>query len=128
MLLTAYLFHIEALADVKDSYAKIQFLRRYPERFKEKLRFPAFFLCAQQIFIAVFCETLNITFLCAQTTYLDLIMNYVALAGVLQIDDAFMATQERIFADVCDRIENPDKYLYLKLFKDTKHHDIYGFA
>ena len=128
MLLTAYLFHIEALADVKDSYAKIQFLRRYPERFEEKLRFPAFFLCAQQFFVAVFCETLNITFLCAQTTYLDLIMNYVALAGVLQIDDVFMATQERIFADVCDRIENPDQYLYLKLFKDTKHHDIYGFA
>jgi hypothetical protein len=55
-------------------------------------------------------------------------MNYVALAGVLEIDDVFMATQERIFADVCDRINEPSNYLYLKLFKDTKHHDRYGLA
>jgi hypothetical protein len=35
---------------------------------------------------------LNLTFLCGQNTYLDLIMNYVALAGVLEIDNVFMST------------------------------------
>jgi hypothetical protein len=50
-------------------------------------------------------------------------MNYVALAGVLEIDNVFMSTQTRFHADVVERIENPSAYLYLQLFKSTKHHD-----
>jgi hypothetical protein len=92
MLLTAYLFHIQAMADARNAYTKIQFLRRYPERFEKKLRFPALMLACQQFFIVIFAETLNLTFLCGQNTYLDLIMNYVALAGVLEIDNVFMST------------------------------------
>ena len=34
-LLTAYLFHIKTLADAKNSYARILFLVRYPERFNK---------------------------------------------------------------------------------------------
>ena len=30
MVMTAYLFHIEAMVDAKDAYHKIQFLKRYP--------------------------------------------------------------------------------------------------
>ena len=31
-VLTAYLFHIETLSGAKDSYQRIKFLLRYPER------------------------------------------------------------------------------------------------
>ena len=55
-------------------------------------------------------------------------MNYVALAGVLEIDNVFMSTQSRFLVDVIERIENPSAYMYLQLYKDKKHHDRYNEA
>jgi hypothetical protein len=91
-LLAAYLFHIETLSDAKNSYQRIQFISRYPERFHEKLRPAALFLCAQQFSVNIFCELMNLISLNQQTSFQELIMNYVAFAGILSIDNLYMDT------------------------------------
>jgi len=40
-------------------------------------------------------EYMNLMFLCKQSNYEDLIMNYVAFAGILAIDDDFLKIQTR---------------------------------
>jgi hypothetical protein len=55
MLLTAYLFHIQAMADARNAYTKIQFLRRYPERFEKKTQISSLDACLSAIFYCHFC-------------------------------------------------------------------------
>ena len=89
-LVTSFMFHIFALDDSREAYQKLKFLLRYPERFENKLRFSAFIICIEQFSITIIVEYMNLMFLCKQETYEDLIMNYVAFAGILAIDDDFM--------------------------------------
>lgn len=91
-LLSAYLFHIQTLGGAKNSYARILFIVRYPERFNKSLRSPAFFLCMQQFFVNMLCEIMNLATLAQQPSFQELIMNYVAFAGILEIDNVFMST------------------------------------
>jgi len=91
-LLAAYLFHIETLNDATSSYRKIKFLTRYPERFHEKLRLPVLILCLQQFIVNLLCECMNLIILCMLPNFNELIMNYVAFAGLLKIDNIYMLT------------------------------------
>lgn len=61
----------------------------------EKLRPSAILLCFQQYFVNFMCETMNLVVLCQQPSFQDLIMNYVAFAGILNIDNLFMETQDK---------------------------------
>jgi len=66
---------------------------------------------------------MNLMFLCKQETFEDLILNYVAFAGILAIDDDFMGIQARNHKKAAEWIESPDEHQELKLFKDPKFHD-----
>jgi hypothetical protein len=68
-LLSAYLFHIETLGDAKSAYGRILFMVRYPERFNESLRSPAFFLCVQQFSVNIMCEMMNLATLAQQPSF-----------------------------------------------------------
>ena len=121
-LLAAYLFHIQTLADAKNSYARILFLIRYPERFNKSLRSPALFLCAQQFSVNILCEIMNLATLAQQPSFQELIMNYVAFAGILDIDNIFMSTQLKFFKGLQQIQENPGDYRYLEMYKNPKFH------
>jgi len=127
-LLTAYLFHLGAMGDCRSGYVKIQFLRRYPERFQQQLRNSALITSLEQVFITILCETMNLLFLCRLPSFVDLVLNYVAFAGILEIDNAFMSTQERQYPEVVEWIETPDPHVALWLFKDPARHDRYRLA
>ena len=127
-LLTAYLFHLGAIGDARAGYVKIQFLRRYPERFQQQLRTSALITSLEQVFITILCETMNLIFLCAQPSFVDLVLNYVAFAGILEIDNQFMGTQESQYPEVSEWIENPSDHVALWLFKDPSRHDRYRLA
>lgn len=125
-MVTAFMFHIFALDDSREAYQKLKFLIRYPGRFEKKLRLSAYVLCVEQFLITMGVEFLNLMYLCKQENYEDLIMNYVALCGILAIDNDFMNIQKKNHKDVADWIENPDKHPEFKLYKDPLLHDKYG--
>ena len=66
---------------------------------------------------------MNLMFLCKQDNYEDLIMNYVAFAGILGIDNDFMDIQNKNHPKILDWIENPTDHAEFKLFKDPLAHD-----
>lgn len=49
-------------------------------------------------------------------------MNYVAFAGILDIDNIFMNTQIKFFKDLKNIQENPQDKRYLEVFKNPKFH------
>jgi hypothetical protein len=46
----------------------------------------------QQFFVNMLCEIMNLATLAQQPSFQELIMNYVAFAGILEIDNVFMST------------------------------------
>jgi len=49
-------------------------------------------------------------------------LNYVAYAGVLEIDNVYMATQKAKYKKLGEIINKPDESNYLQLFKNSKFH------
>lgn len=122
-LVTSYLFHIFALEDARAAYQNMKFLLRYPDRFERKLRFSVFCICCEQFTITLAVEFFNLIFLCKQSSYEDLIMNYVAFVGILAMDNDFMNIQSKNHKKVNDWIENPTDHAEFKLYKYSKYHD-----
>ena len=94
-MVTAFMFHIYALDDSREAYQKLKFLIRYPQRFEDKLRFSAYIICVEQFLITFMVEYMNLMFLCKQESFEDLIMNYVAFAGILAIDNDMWMLQTK---------------------------------
>lgn len=44
-------------------------------------------------------------------------MNYVAFAGLLDIDNVFMSTQLNFYKDLKSMVDEPEKQRYLETFK-----------
>jgi hypothetical protein len=65
---------------------------------------------------------MNLGLLCQQESFQDLILNYVAFAGILDIDNVYMATQKAKYKKLGKIIETPEDYNYTQLFKNTKFH------
>ena len=58
--------------------------------------------------VNILCEMMNLATLAQQPSFQELIMNYVAFAGILDIDNIFMSTQLKFFKNLQDLQENPD--------------------
>lgn len=71
---------------------------------------------------------MNLMFLCKQESYEDLIMNYVAFAGILAIDNDFINIQRKSHPKIMKWIEEPTEHPEFKLYKDPKLHDKYRQA
>ena len=106
-MLTAYLFHASALNDVKGGYVKLKYLYRNIAKFEDCSIFSAFIVCLQQFSIAIVCEVMNLIFLCKQTTFVDLVLNYVAFAGILMIDDEILASISLTYPGLVAILEDP---------------------
>ena len=52
-------------------------------------------------------------------------MNYVAYAGILEIDNVYMATQKAKYKDLGAIIEKPEDSNHLQLFKSSKFQHVY---
>lgn len=52
--------------------------------------------------VNIFCEIMNLATLAQQPNFQELIMNYVAFAGLLEIDNIFMDTQLKFFKQLSD--------------------------
>lgn len=118
-MLTAYLFHATALNDTKSAYLKLKFLYRNLNKFDDSSVLSAYLVCGQQGLISVVCETMNLIFLCKQTTFVDLVLNYVAFAGILAIDDEILESVRLSYQSLIAILEDPSLLKTLKLIKDN---------
>ena len=64
-LLCSYLMHFSNYREVSDSYKRLKFLRRFPERFGDYVQ-SAFLITLYQIISGFGVEVVNIVFLCRQ--------------------------------------------------------------
>lgn len=106
-MLTAYLFHATALNDTKSSYLKLKYLYRNINKFDDSSVLSAYLVCVQQGGISILCETMNLIFLCKQTTFVDLVLNYVAFAGILAIDDEILESVRLSYQSLIAILEDP---------------------
>lgn len=91
MRLTAcYLFHLGNYPDVADAFRRLKYLRNNPTNFENKNILPAFVITQYQFWAAFLAEAANLIFLCRQAELTDIIMNYLAFAGVSEIDNIFV--------------------------------------
>ena len=65
-LICCYLFHFGNYKDVADSFRRMKFLRRFPERFDNKYVMAAWLLCFYQFTTAITVEFVNIIYLTRQ--------------------------------------------------------------
>ena len=95
-LLCCYLFHLSNYGDVADSFRRLKYLMRNPDKISEE-HIPAAFLITQYQFWASFCcEAVNILFLTRQQTLIDLIMNYVAFEGISAMDNLYVESTRNL--------------------------------
>lgn len=97
-LLCCYLFHLGNYRDVAESYKRLKFLRRYPEKFSPNYIQPAFMVTFFQFTASVFVEFANIIFLTRQENLVELMMNYVAFLGVSQLDNLYVEATHKMKA------------------------------
>lgn len=94
-LLCAYLFHLGNYGDVSSSFKRLKHLRKYPGDFGDLL-VPAFIITFYQFSASFCCEVMNLICLVRQDTLVDIIMNYVAFAGISEIDNLYYISEQNI--------------------------------
>lgn len=81
-LLCCYMFHFGNYREVSDSFKRLKFLRRFPERFDRQYIQAAFLLTFYQFTASLMIELAHMVFLCRQRNLVQVMVNYVAFAGV----------------------------------------------
>jgi hypothetical protein len=59
---------------------------------------PAFLITVFQFSTGYCCEVMNLICLTRQESLVDIIMNYVAFQGITQIDDLYLAAEQKMKA------------------------------
>ena len=95
-LLCCYLFHLGNFKDMANSFRRLKFLNAHPEKFDPDLLYAAVLLTFFQFSAVLFVETVNLVFLCRQAEITDLLMNYVAFAGVSELDNLYIQASDKI--------------------------------
>lgn len=80
-LLCCYLFHFSNYREVSDSWKRLKFLRRFPERFGTYV-ISAFFTTIYQFTSGIGVEIVNIVYLCRQKNLVSVMICYIAFAGI----------------------------------------------
>lgn len=124
-LLACYLFHLQNYSDVADAFRRLKFLKNNGDRFIERYIFSAF-LCTQfQFWAAFLAELANLVFMCRQKALTDIIMNYLAFAGIAEIDNIFARAQRylKVKDELIDKVDQYEQDLveqFLTFKKESK--------
>jgi len=94
----AYLFHMMNMPDLRDALGRLKFLRNCQQKFQPKQIYIALLVILMQAFVSISCEIVNLIFLCRQESLVDLIMNYLAFAGIADLDNMYVAASGKIEA------------------------------
>jgi len=89
-ILTCYLFHLGNYKDMLQSFRRLKFLVYFPCKFEDHFIFAAFLVTFYQFTAALMSETVNLIFMCKQETLTDIVMNYVAFAGISELDNLYV--------------------------------------
>ena len=88
-LICALLLHVQLIPEVRTAFGMMKFVTTNAKEFKcgvANLGTP--FLIAVVKFLAVlFCEILNLNLICASTTVVDIVKDFVAIGVIADIDD-----------------------------------------
>jgi len=76
------MFHFGNYREVSDSFKRLKFLRRFPDRFDPQYVAAAFLLTFYQFTASLTIELAHMVFLCRQRNLVQVMVNYVAFAGV----------------------------------------------
>jgi len=92
------MFHFGNYRDPSDSFKRLKFLRRFPERFDRQYITAAFLLTFYQFTASLMIELAHMVFLCRQRNLVQVMVNYVAFAGVAQLDNLYVEATSKMKA------------------------------
>ena len=96
-LLCSYLFHMTTYGDVVDSWQRLKFLKNNPSLFETQYLLVALVIPLYQMSVTVFCEILNMYFITLQNDSMQLVLNYVAISCITQIDNLYVETVRKFY-------------------------------
>lgn len=97
-LLCSYMFHFGNYRGASDSFKRLKFLRRFPDRFDKQYVAAAFLLTFYQFTASLTIELAHMVFLCRQKNLVQVMVNYVAFAGVAQLDNLYVEATSKMKA------------------------------
>lgn len=97
-LLCSYMFHFGSYREVSESFKRLKFVRRFPERFASEYVVAAFLLTFYQFTASLMIELAHLVFMCRQKNLVQIMVNYVAFAGVAQLDNLYVEATNKMRA------------------------------
>ena len=97
-LLCSYMFPFGNYREVCESFKRMKFIRRFPERFNGKYIGAAFMLTIYQFTSTIMIELSHMVLLCRQRNLVQIMVNYVAFAGVSQLDNLYVEATNKMQA------------------------------
>ena len=125
MRLTAcYLFHLGNYPDIADAFRRLKYLRNNADKFEKKNILPAFLVTQFQFWASLLSETSNLVFLCRQAALTDIIMNYLAFAGVSEIDNIFTGALRYMVVkdELVDNVQEGEQDIIDEILTYKKEH------
>ena len=95
-LLTCYLFHLGNYKDMGQSFKRLKYLVHFPCKFDKDHLLAAYLVTVYQFTAALLSETVNLIFMCKQDTLTDIVMNYVAFAGISELDNLYVRATDKM--------------------------------
>ena len=83
------MFHLANYTDVADAFRRLKFLKNNATVFDEGYILPALVVTQFQFWASFLSEASNLVFMTRQAALTDIIMNYLAFAGISEIDNIY---------------------------------------
>ncbi|TNV72290.1 hypothetical protein FGO68_gene10053 [Halteria grandinella] len=99
----AILLHLQLLNEIKQSLDMQKYLANHTEQFSSRLA--PYLIALMQLFGALFTEVINLCLICGQSSIMDVIINFIALGAISQIDDFYANSLS--YCPVKEALENP---------------------
>lgn len=85
--LCAILLHCQLLPEVRQGLMCMKYLTNHPKKFKSLVR--PFLVTLMQLITSVLTEVINLVLICGQSDSMDVVINFVALGAITQIDNFY---------------------------------------
>lgn len=86
----AVLIHINMQPKIEEAIQRFQYIRHHPHKFEKVLI--ALIICFMKIFVEFMVELINLALTALQKSAIEVVMNYVALASISELDEIYYNT------------------------------------
>jgi hypothetical protein len=103
MFLCAFILHVVQQPLIFDSINRIRFVARHPHKF-DRIDIPIF-ICFMKFTIDLATETVSLIFTASQSQVQDVIMNFIAIITISQVDEMYFKSLRSHLKDDLIEIE-----------------------